>query len=254
LAELVEDVAAQGEGPGDSEEAGFEGDAEAGEEVAAGDEPAAVGVGCGVGAGSDRHRHYCGLEGGAAEEFDDRGADAGGVDDQGSVRARRVAGLDGPARFADERAGEAGGGAGGGGGHGGRDARDEGEIGQAERVTDGRAEDEAEFGEGLVGDGIGAAEGDGEAFEEDEGGGVAAAAEVEAEEEMRLGVRARGQERFVEKGSQGMAPGWSVGQGVGQGRGRFWRFSEKFHETRGLRGCRKRGSGVTGVCCGAGVW
>ena len=190
-----------GQGSGDPEEAGFEGDAEAGEEVAAGDEPAAVGVGGGVGAGSDRYRHQSGLKGGAAEEFDDRGADAGGVDDQGSVRARRVAGLDGPAGFADEGAGEAGGRAGGGGGHGGGDARDEGEIGQAERVAGGRAEDEAEFGQGLEGDGVGAAEGDGEAFEEDEGGGVAAAAEVEAEEEMGLGVGACGEERLVEKGS-----------------------------------------------------
>ena len=203
--ELIEDVAGEGQGSGDPEEAGFEGDAEAGEEVAAGDEPAAVGVGRGVGAGSDRHRHQGCLKGGAAEEFDDRGADAGCVDDERAVRARRVAGLDGPAGLAGEGAREAGGRAGGGRGHGGRDSRDEGQVGQAERVANGRAEDEAEFGKGLVGDGIGASQGNGEALEEDEGGGVAAAAEVEAEEQVRFGVGTGGEGRFVEEGSHGMA-------------------------------------------------
>ena len=203
--ELIEDVAGEGQGSGDPEEAGFEGDAEAGEEVAAGDEPAAVGVGRGVGAGSDRHRHQGCLKGGAAEEFDDRGADAGCVDDERAVRARRVAGLDGPAGLAGEGAREAGGRAGGGRGHGGRDSRDEGQVGQAERVANGRAEDEAEFGKGLVGDGIGASQGNGEALEEDEGGGVAAAAEVEAEEQVRFGVGTGGEGRFVEEGSHGVA-------------------------------------------------
>ena len=158
-----------------------------------------------MGAGSDRHRHQGCLKGGAAEEFDDRGADAGCVDDERAVRARRVAGLDGPAGLAGEGAREAGGRAGGGRGHGGRDSRDEGQVGQAERVANGRAEDEAEFGKGLVGDGIGASQGNGEALEEDEGGGVAAAAEVEAEEQVRFGVGTGGEGRFVEEGSHGMA-------------------------------------------------
>ncbi len=66
------------------------------------------------------------------------------------------------------------------------DPAEEFEVGQAEGEADGEAEAEDGTGEGLEGDGIGAAGGQGDAFEGDEGGGVVAASEVEPEEEMGL--------------------------------------------------------------------
>jgi hypothetical protein len=172
--EFFEDVAAGGEGAGDAEEAGFEQDSETREEVAAGDELAAVGVGGGVVAGGDRDGNNGGVQGEAAEELDEGGADAGGVDGKGLAGVGRVAGEDGPR-----------------GGMGRRDetrqAAEEFKIGQAKGEAVGEAEAEDEAGFGLEGDGVCAAGGEGEAFEEDEGGGVMAAAEVESEEKMGLG-------------------------------------------------------------------
>ncbi len=94
--EFVEDVAACRQVAGNAEEPGFEQDAETGEQVAAGNEPAAVGVGRRVVASGDGDGEDGGLEREAAEELDEGGADAGGVDSEGFVRARGVAGEDGP--------------------------------------------------------------------------------------------------------------------------------------------------------------
>ena len=172
--EFFENGLAGGQGAGDAEEAGFEQDAETGEEIAAGDELAAVGVGGGVVAGGDRDGNDVRVEGEAAEELDEGGADAGGVDGEGLAGVGRVAGEDGP-RGGMGRRNETG------------QAAEEFEVGhsQGETVGEAEAEDEAAFG--LEGDGVGAAGGEGEAFEEDEGGRVVAAAEVESEEEMGFG-------------------------------------------------------------------
>lgn len=172
--EFFEDLFAGGEGGGDSQESGFEEDAEAGEEVAAGDEQAAVGIGGRVAAGGDRDGKDRGLEGELAEEFHDRGADAGSVDGERAPRAGRVAGVDGPTR-------------GCGVGEKGREAAEEIKVREAEGETVGVAEAEDRVGAGLEGDRVGVGIGKGETLKEDEGGGVVAAAKVETVEEVRFG-------------------------------------------------------------------
>ena len=172
--ELFEDAAAGGKGAGDAEETGFKKDAEAGEEVAAGDEPATVRVRGGVAARGDRDGEDRDLKGHAAEEFDDGCADAGGVDGESAVRVGGMAAQDRPERRAGRSEQR-------------REAAEEIEIRHAKRETVREAETEDEAGAGFEGDRVGVAGGQGDALEEDERGGVVAAAEIEAEEEVGFG-------------------------------------------------------------------
>ena len=104
--EFVEEALAVVEVWGDFEGIGFEEDAEVGEEVAAGDEEAAEGVAGRVGAAGDGDGEEGRGEGIAFEEFDDGGADAGGVESEGFVGVEIVAGEEGGDAADDFEVGE----------------------------------------------------------------------------------------------------------------------------------------------------